>query len=151
MAHIATVLDVAETFEKDLKGGTGYEGMFSALFLVLLSPRFTNRQDYGRLITMLSYVRRHAQLHVKRHDHLPVLTALPPCESERTNFSSSGGVSWEYISLGSSSPSYVHSSTPAKTEHDIYLFSPLTFIMRVSSRMATYIDSSKEASVFFSL
>ena len=25
MEHIAKVLDVAETFEKDLKGGTGYE------------------------------------------------------------------------------------------------------------------------------
>ena len=28
MAHIAKVLDVAETFEKDLKGGTGYEGVY---------------------------------------------------------------------------------------------------------------------------
>lgn len=28
MAHIAKVLEVAETFEKDLKGGTGYEGKF---------------------------------------------------------------------------------------------------------------------------
>lgn len=27
MLHIAKVLEVAETFEKDLKGGTGYEGM----------------------------------------------------------------------------------------------------------------------------
>lgn len=26
MLHIAKVLEVAETFEKDLKGGTGYEG-----------------------------------------------------------------------------------------------------------------------------
>ncbi|KAI4228183.1 MAG: hypothetical protein L6R36_001836 [Xanthoria steineri] len=29
MGHIAKVLEVAETFEKDLKGGTGYEGMLS--------------------------------------------------------------------------------------------------------------------------
>ena len=28
MEHIAKVLDVAETFEKDLKGGSGYEGNF---------------------------------------------------------------------------------------------------------------------------
>ena len=28
MGHIAQVLEVAETFEKDLKGGTGYEGLF---------------------------------------------------------------------------------------------------------------------------
>ena len=28
MGHITKVLEVAETFEKDLKGGTGYEGMF---------------------------------------------------------------------------------------------------------------------------
>lgn len=28
MEHIAKVLEVAETFEKDLKGGTGYEGTF---------------------------------------------------------------------------------------------------------------------------
>ncbi|KAL8947494.1 MAG: hypothetical protein Q9222_006231 [Ikaeria aurantiellina] len=28
MGHIGKVLEVAETFEKDLKGGTGYEGMF---------------------------------------------------------------------------------------------------------------------------
>jgi len=31
MENIAKVLEVAETFEKDLKGGTGYEGMFSLL------------------------------------------------------------------------------------------------------------------------
>lgn len=31
MEHIAKVLEVAETFEKDLKGGTGYEGMFDVL------------------------------------------------------------------------------------------------------------------------
>ena len=29
MEHIAKVLDVAETFEKDLKGGSGYEGTSS--------------------------------------------------------------------------------------------------------------------------
>lgn len=34
MEHIAKVLEVAETFEKDLKGGTGYEGMLSFLFSV---------------------------------------------------------------------------------------------------------------------
>ena len=32
MAHIGKVLEVAETFEKDLKGGTGYEGMFQVVF-----------------------------------------------------------------------------------------------------------------------
>lgn len=32
MAHIGKVLDVAETFEKDLKGGTGYEGVSDVLF-----------------------------------------------------------------------------------------------------------------------
>lgn len=35
MAHISKVLEVAETFEKDLKGGTGYEGMFSRTDLSL--------------------------------------------------------------------------------------------------------------------
>ena len=35
MEHIKRVLDVAETFEKDLKGGTGYEGTF--LFSVVLT------------------------------------------------------------------------------------------------------------------
>ncbi|KAL8725064.1 MAG: hypothetical protein Q9166_007595 [cf. Caloplaca sp. 2 TL-2023] len=33
MGHIAKVLEVAETFEKDLKGGTGYEGSYSLLIL----------------------------------------------------------------------------------------------------------------------
>lgn len=33
MDHIAKVLDVAETFEKDLKGGSGYEGIFFPNFL----------------------------------------------------------------------------------------------------------------------
>jgi hypothetical protein len=36
MTHIAKVLDVAETFEKDLKGGTGYEGMFIYVYALLL-------------------------------------------------------------------------------------------------------------------
>ncbi|KAL9591627.1 MAG: hypothetical protein Q9179_007530 [Wetmoreana sp. 5 TL-2023] len=37
MGHIAKVLEVAETFEKDLKGGTGYEGMFSSFSSLSLS------------------------------------------------------------------------------------------------------------------
>lgn len=43
MEHIAKVLEVAETFEKDLKGGTGYEGMLSFLFSVF-SVRVFRRQ-----------------------------------------------------------------------------------------------------------
>lgn len=34
MAHLVKVLDVAEAFEKDLKGGTGYEGMFLSFFFL---------------------------------------------------------------------------------------------------------------------
>ena len=44
MEHIAKVLDVAETFEKDLKGGTGYEGqpIFSVLFSSIYFLELTN-------------------------------------------------------------------------------------------------------------
>ena len=34
MGHIAKVLDVAQAFEKDLKGGPGYEGMLYFFFLM---------------------------------------------------------------------------------------------------------------------
>ena len=54
MAHIAKVLDVAETFEKDLKGGTGYEGG-SAFSFELRKTTLTNR----------NFNRRHAQLHLR--------------------------------------------------------------------------------------
>ena len=39
MAHIAKVLDVAQAFEQDLKGGTGYEGMLY-LVVCLLSASY---------------------------------------------------------------------------------------------------------------
>lgn len=47
MEHIRRVLDVAETFEKDLKGGTGYEGtcynlIFLPFLLLLLWSGFAN-------------------------------------------------------------------------------------------------------------
>lgn len=51
MAHIAKVLDVAETFEKDLKGGTGYEGKFRHTQILL-------HEDFTK------YRRRHAELYL---------------------------------------------------------------------------------------
>lgn len=38
MGHIGKVLDVAESFEKDMKGGTGYDGMFCPSFLSAIPP-----------------------------------------------------------------------------------------------------------------
>ncbi len=47
MEHIAKVLEVAETFEKDLKGGTGYEGMFFLSFSRILEMRMVVGRDVG--------------------------------------------------------------------------------------------------------
>lgn len=53
MAHIGKVLEVAETFEKDLKGGTGYEGMSDILVSIFLK-KSTDERGYD-LDAMRSY------------------------------------------------------------------------------------------------
>ena len=57
MIHIAKVLEVAETFEKDLKGGTGYEGMSRLMPLLQFSRWIITDHFLLR--------RRHAKLYLK--------------------------------------------------------------------------------------
>ena len=53
MEHIKRVLDVAETFEKDLKGGTGYEGTFSFFFPSSIFSRSPSIHTCWRVLLLI--------------------------------------------------------------------------------------------------
>lgn len=65
MIHIAKVLEVAETFEKDLKGGTGYEGMplYATSSVHFLGPFLPDRNQHLKVLTMWAH-RCDAKLYV---------------------------------------------------------------------------------------
>ena len=59
MTHIAKVLEVGEAFEKDLKGGTGYEGTLSHPTVF-----YSLRKNPLLVLTKSRIHRRYAKLHV---------------------------------------------------------------------------------------
>ena len=70
MDHIIKVLDVAESFERDLKGGTGYDGMFHCFLLKICHRIIRCGTDF--------FGRRYEELYI-----IPCYLSATPCSSSQ--------------------------------------------------------------------